>query len=56
MTLSSKISFGFWRRTASTFHLTIIIYSMSILIGIYVYQVRPSTREGRFEPIDMLAI
>ncbi|CAF4396290.1 unnamed protein product, partial [Adineta steineri] len=32
------ISFGFWRRTASTFHLTIIIYSMMILIGLYVYQ------------------
>ncbi|CAF1290006.1 unnamed protein product [Adineta steineri] len=36
--LSYQISFGFWRRTASTFHLTIIIYSMMILIGLYVYQ------------------
>ncbi len=34
-----KISFGFWRRTAATFHLTIIIYSMIILIGLYVFQV-----------------
>jgi hypothetical protein len=37
--LCLKISFGFWRKTASTFHLTIIIYSMIILIGLYVYQV-----------------
>ncbi|CAF3646268.1 unnamed protein product [Rotaria sordida] len=36
--LSFQISFGFWRRTASTFHLTIIIYSMIILIGLYIYQ------------------
>ncbi|CAF4296585.1 unnamed protein product [Rotaria socialis] len=36
--LSFQISFGFWRRTAATFHLTIIIYSMIILIGIYIYQ------------------
>jgi len=34
-----KISFGFWRRTAATFHLTIIIYSMVVLIGLYIYQV-----------------
>lgn len=36
---SSKMSFGFWRKTASTFHLIIIIYSMIILIGLYIYQV-----------------
>ncbi|CAF1213486.1 unnamed protein product [Rotaria magnacalcarata] len=36
--LSFQISFGFWRRTAATFHLTIIIYSMIVLIGIYIYQ------------------
>ncbi|CAF2332716.1 unnamed protein product [Rotaria sp. Silwood2] len=36
--LSFQISFGFWRKTASTFHLTIIIYSMIILIGLYIYQ------------------
>lgn len=33
-----KISFGFWRRAASTFHLIIIIYSMIVLIGLYIYQ------------------
>ncbi|CAF0897645.1 unnamed protein product [Adineta ricciae] len=33
-----QISFGFWRKTVATFHLTIIIYSMLILIGIYIYQ------------------
>ncbi|CAF1085642.1 unnamed protein product [Adineta ricciae] len=36
--LSFQLSFGFWRKTAATFHLTIIIYSMIILIGIYIYQ------------------
>ncbi len=34
-----KISFGFWRRTAATFQLVIIIYSMIILIGLYIFQV-----------------
>jgi ABC-type proline/glycine betaine transport system permease subunit len=33
------MSFGFWRKTVATFHLIIIIYSMLILIGIYIYQV-----------------
>ncbi|CAF0821922.1 unnamed protein product [Adineta steineri] len=36
--LAFQISFGFWRKTVATFHLTIIIYSMVILIGIYIYQ------------------
>jgi hypothetical protein len=36
---SLKISFGFWRRTAATFQLVIIIYSMIILIGLYIFQV-----------------
>ncbi|CAM4812248.1 unnamed protein product [Rotaria magnacalcarata] len=36
--LSFQISFGFWRKTAATFHLVIIIYSMLVLIGIYIYQ------------------
>jgi len=35
---SAQISYGFWRKTAATFHLIIIIYSMIILIGIYIYQ------------------
>ncbi|CAF2675030.1 unnamed protein product [Rotaria sp. Silwood2] len=36
--LSFQISFRFWRRTAATFHLIIVIYSMLVLIGIYIYQ------------------
>ncbi|CAF1201689.1 unnamed protein product [Rotaria sp. Silwood1] len=36
--LSFQISFRFWRRTAATFHLIIVIYSMVVLIGIYIYQ------------------
>ncbi|CAF1290556.1 unnamed protein product, partial [Rotaria sordida] len=36
--LSFQISFGFWRKTAATFHLIIVIYSMLVLIGIYIYQ------------------
>jgi ABC-type proline/glycine betaine transport system permease subunit len=34
-----KISFEFWRKTLATFHLIIIIYSMIILIGLFIYQV-----------------
>ncbi|CAF3021172.1 unnamed protein product, partial [Rotaria sp. Silwood2] len=38
ISLFVKISFEFWRRTAYTFHLIIVIYSMIILIGLYIYQ------------------
>ena len=40
-----KISFGFWRKTAATFHLIIIIYSMLILIGLYLCQVNRFQQE-----------
>ncbi|CAF3499416.1 unnamed protein product [Rotaria sp. Silwood1] len=36
--ISFQISFGFWRKTAATFYLIILIYSMLVLIGIYIYQ------------------
>jgi hypothetical protein len=34
-----KISIEFWRITAATFHMVFMIYSMIILIGLYIYQV-----------------
>ncbi|CAF1149255.1 unnamed protein product, partial [Didymodactylos carnosus] len=56
--LSFQISFGFWRRTTAVFHLVIIVYSMIVLIVIYIYQFKAvyDWLQNRIDKVWLLSV